>query len=254
MGNGGVRLSVAVLVTCHNRVVMTLRGLRLLLPQLRADDEVFMVDDGSKDGTSAQVRAKFPRVRIIVGDGTLYWAKGMRMAWKKAVEERADWDGYLWLNDDTELRSDAIEKILAENDGARIVVGELENAKGEIVYGVREGRLFTGNCVLVPKTVYEKLGMICGEYAHAWADYDYAMMAREAGIEVKSAGIVGRAEGHPNRPSLSRLDLRGRLRLLNSPKGWNLHDLWLYRRRHWGVWAAILSCLHLVLHVIWGAK
>lgn len=248
-------MKLAVLIASHNRRDVTLGCMSRLLPQLGKDDGVYLVDDGSQDGTAAAVVGlNDKRIKVINGDGSLYWAKGMRKAWEAAFAERQDWDGYLWLNDDTELKPDAIAKMLAVGDGERIVVGELENAKGEIVYGSRPGGLFTGNCVFVPRKVYERLGMICGDYSHAWADSDYAMKAKRGGIGVVSAGVVGKAEGHPNRPSLKGLTLRRRLSLLRAPKGWSLHDLWLYRRRNWGVCAAVLSCLHLVVHVAWGGR
>ena len=247
-------MNIAVLMTCHNRRESTLRCLGMLTAQLSFGEAVFLLDDGSTDGTSDAVANEFPNVRIINGDGSLHWAKGMRKAWEAAVAERQDWDGFLWLNDDTELESDAIAKLLAKNDGEKIVVGELENAKGEVVYGIRDAGLFTGNCVLVPRKVYERLGMICGDYSHAWADSDYAMMAKRAVVEVVSAGVVGKAEGHPNRPSLKGLPLRRRLRLLRDPKGWNIHDLWLYRRRNWGACAAIFSCIHMLCHVLVGER
>ena len=183
----------------------------------------------------------------------LFWAKGMNLAWREAIKDY-EWDVYLWLNDDTVLREDSIAKVLSVNNGEMIVVGELENSKGEIVYGIRRDGLFTGNCVLVPRRVYNRIGMICGEYSHAWADSDYAMQAKRAGVAVVSAGIVGQAEGHANRPSLKGLSLGERWRMLFNPKGWNLHDLWLYRRRNWGVSAAVVSCFHLILHVIGGER
>lgn len=247
-------MSLAALITCHNRRESTVLCLERLRPQLQAEDRVFLIDDGSTDGTSEAVAKEFPEVLIAKGDGSLFWAKGMRKAWEAAVAERDDWDGYLWLNDDTELSADAIQKLLAVDDGERIVVGDLVDGEGDVVYGLRKGGLFTGNCVLVPRKVYERLGMICGDYSHAWADSDYAMMAKRAGIEVVSAGVVGHAEGHPNRPSLKGLSLRGRIGMLRDPKGWNLHDLWLYRLRNWGFLAAICSCIHLVVHVLAGER
>ena len=247
-------MNCAILIACHNRNEATLRCLRSLMPQLDSCDAVFLIDDGSSDGTAATVVADFPSIRVMSGDGGLYWAKSMRKAWDAAIAERQDWDGFLWLNDDTELSSDAIAKILAANDGKKIVIGELENSKGEIVYGMRPGGLFTGNCVLVPRKVYERLGMICGDYSHAWADSDYAMQARRAGIGVVSAGVVGKAEGHPNRPSLKGLSLKDRMALLRHPKGWNVHDLWLYRSRNWGYVAAIFSCLHMIVRVVIGER
>ena len=248
--------SIAVLMTCHNRRELTLRCLRLLMPQLRLEDRVYLVDDGSRDGTAAVVVGlNDKRLNVINGNGWLYWAKGMRKAWEMAlVEKKEDWDAYLWLNDDTELNCDALKRLLAVNDGEKIVVGGLEDASGKVVYGVRANGLFTGNCVFVPRKVYERIGMICGDYSHAWADSDYAMRAKRAGIEIVDAGIVGTAEGHPNRPSLKGKSLLERLALLRNPKGWNLHDLWLYRRRNWGYCAAICSCLHLILYVAWGER
>lgn len=245
-------MKTAVLITCHNRNATTLNCLSRLAGQLHKGDKVFLLDDGSTDGTTDAVTRDFSDVCIVRGDGSVFWAKGTRKAWEVAIAERQDWDGYLWLNDDTELRQDAMAKMLAANDGEKIIVGELENAEGKIVYGTRPGGLFTGNCVFVPRKVYEQLGMICGDYSHAWADSDYAMMAKRAGIGVVSAGIVGRAEGHPNRPSLKGLSLRERLGMLRNPKGWNLHDLWLYRRRNWGYCAAIVSCAHMIAHVVIG--
>ena len=228
--------------------------LKRLLEQSHDGVKVFLVDDGSSDGTANAIRKNFPTVTVVEGDGSLYWAKGMRRAWEVTVSERDDWDGYLWLNDDTELRPDALAKMMSANDGERIVVGDLEDEKGEIVYGLREGGLFTGNCVLVPRKVYKRLGMICRDYSHAWADSDYAMQAKRSGIGVVSVGVVGKAEGHPNRPRLKGLSLKDRWRLLRHPKGWNVHDLWLYRCRNWGYVAAVFSCLHMIVHVMIGER
>lgn len=250
-----MKQKIAIIVTCHNRRAATINCLVRLLSELNDDDGVYIVDDGSEDGTTEAIRGLHDsRLHIILGDGTLFWAKGMRKAWETAIAKRLNWDGYLWLNDDTELRADAIAKMLAANDGEKIVVGELENGEGKIVYGMRPGGLFTGNCVFVPRKVYERLGIICGDYSHAWADSDYAMQAKRAGIGVVSAGVVGKAEGHPNRPSLKGLSLRERIGMLRNPKGWNLHDLWLYRRRNWGYCAAILSCVHMLCHVLVGER
>lgn len=248
-------MKLAVLITSHNRRESTLGCLSRLLPQLGEDARVYLVDDGSHDGTAIAVAdLKDKRINVINGNGQLYWAKGMLKAWEAAVAERNDWDAFLWLNDDTELRVDAVDRMLAANDGEKIVVGELENANGEIVCGTRPDGLFTGNCVLVPRKVYERQGMICGDYSHAWADSDYAMQAKRAGIEVISAGVVGKTEGHPNRPDLTGSTLKEHWKYMKDPKGWNLHDLWLYRRRSWGVVAAIVSCTHLCLHVLCGGS
>jgi GT2 family glycosyltransferase len=216
---------------------------------------VFLVDDGSTDGTFEAVKKGFPAVQAIRGAGSLYWAKGMELAWQMALaHEHVDgkFDGYMWLNDDAMLAGDALEKLMSKDDGQSIVVGNLVDENGKPVYGFNVNGWVNGNCVLIPRGVFEKVGMICDEYAHAWADSDYAMRAKRAGISITGCGVVGTTEWHPLRPGLGPMCLRERWHSLFDPKGWNLHDLWLYRKRNWGRCAAIVSCVHFVIHVLIG--
>lgn len=248
---------MAVLMACHNRRETTRACLRRLFAQTDSPAmDVYLVDDGSTDGTGAAIRAEFPEVRVIQGDGRLYWAKGMELAWRTALsrerEAHAAYAAFLWLNDDTMLLPDALSRLRTADDGRSVVVGSLADASGRAVYGLGVAGVMNGNCVLVPKAVSRQVGVICGDYAHAWADSDYALRVRRAGFPLVSAGVVGTAEFHPLRPSLAGRTLRGRWRLLFDPKGWNLHDLWLYRRRNWNVAFAFLSCAHLVCHVLKG--
>jgi len=245
---------IAILMACHNRRETTLACLRGLFAQTDAGEmDVYLVDDGSTDGTGAAVRAAFPKVRVIQGSGRLYWAKGMELAWWTALaherQERVSYAAFLWLNDDTMLFSDALAKLRTADDGRSVVVGSLADSSGRLVYGLGVAGIMNGNCVLVPRQVFGRVGVICGDYAHAWADCDYAMRVKRAGLPIVCAGIVGTAESHPLRPSLAGLSLRERWRLLFDPKGWNLHDLWLYRRRNWNIVFACLSCVHFVCHV-----
>lgn len=264
------KMKIAVLITCHNRKATTLKGLEslrgaIMLLDVAVGFEVFLVDDNSTDGTSDAVEAWSAKVcvasgkgirmvHLIVGNGSLFWAKGMELAWREAL--KGVFDGYLWLNDDTDLYPLALSTLLLHHytvNADSVLVGELENFRGEIVYGKR-GDLFTGNFVFVPQSVYKRVGIICGDYAHAWADSDYALRCKRNGVSVVSCGVVGRCEGHPNRPSLKGLSLRQRWMMLGNPKGWSLHDLWLYRRRNWGLIVAVCSCVHLMFHVLKGER
>lgn len=244
---------IAVLMTCHNRRETTVRCLRRLLPQLGAGSRVFLVDDGSDDGTGEAVRRLFggSQVRLIPGDGTLFWAKGMSLAWETAAAE-GGWDGCLWLNDDAMLNEDALAKLFAADDRRSLVVGQLVDATGREVYGLGVNGWMNGNFVYVPRRVAMKVGTICGAYAHAWADSDYAQRCRRRGVAIKGCGVVGVTGWHPLRPALNGTSLGARWRLLFDPKGWNLHDLWLYRRRNWTALHAVVSCTHLILKVLFG--
>ena len=82
---------IAALYTCHNRKDKTLSSLGSLQKAYQQSNqkfklEIYLTDDGSTDGTSVEVKRQFPKVNLLYGDGNLFWAKGMRKSWKKALE------------------------------------------------------------------------------------------------------------------------------------------------------------------------
>lgn len=204
--------SIAVLMTCHNRKDKTLNCLKNLLAQeciqeIRMD--IFLVDDGSTDGTALEVSKHYPFVRIIKGSGTLYWCGGMRLAIENAISE--GYDFYLWLNDDTILYNNALinllrtfDKLVVKCKIPPIVVGNLcDPATGELTYGgfVRASRwyplrfigllptsepqrcdVFNGNCVLIPNEAVRRIGNIHPKLIHAKGDYEYALRAGQCGV------------------------------------------------------------------------
>ena len=94
----------AILMTCYNRVGTTLRCLeRLKVAAARIADakfDVWLVDDASPDQTGEKVKAAYPEVNVIQSPGNLFWCKGMRLAWDKAVASGIKYDFYLlptWL-------------------------------------------------------------------------------------------------------------------------------------------------------------
>lgn len=108
------KMRISVLMTCYNRRETTLRCLESLYAQALPEGfsfEVFLVDDGCTDGTGAAVRSAYPEVQVIQGTGDLFWCNGMRLAWDHAAKDNPDF--YLWLNDDVQLRSGALDKLLS---------------------------------------------------------------------------------------------------------------------------------------------
>jgi GT2 family glycosyltransferase len=256
--------TIAFLITCHNRKEKTLQCLQALFSQKGLDAsylfEVFLVNDGCTDGTPEAIRLDFPRVTIIQGNGKLYWNRGMYLAWETAAASK-DFDYYLWLNDDTFLFKNGLETIFKETFLTSIVCGVTKSStKDEATYGGflnKRNRLLTlnggyqnadycnGNCVLIPRYVFEKLGNLDPIFQHALGDFDYSLRARKQGIEIKVAPeFVGLCESHETNPKWrsNSLNILNRLKNLYTPlSGCYPPEFFVFDKRHHGIFAA---CLH----------
>ena len=79
MNGKGNAEALAVIMACHNRREHTLSCLKALKQQSvngKVVVDVYLLDDGSTDGTSAAVKNTFPNVHIVEGDGNLFWNRG----------------------------------------------------------------------------------------------------------------------------------------------------------------------------------
>lgn len=209
---------LAVLITCYNRRDITLACLQALDRQ-NAVFDIFLVDDGSLDGTAEAVKNHYPKVNIIKGDGNLFWVGGMRLAFAEAL--KYNYDYYLWLNDDTLLKSDALSNLLNTHEvlvqrgySDSIVVGSAKDpVTGKHTYGgairskgwlsntfkpVEPGKepkacdTMQGNIVLIPSLVAEKVGNLDSIFRHTMGDLDYGLRARKLGCYVWIApGYIG---------------------------------------------------------------
>lgn len=254
---------IAVLLTCYNRVETTLKCLARLtaiasrMPEAKLD--VWLVDDASPDQTGEKVKAAFPEVHVIQSPGDLYWCRGMRLAWDTAAASGTDYDFYLWLNDDVMLKETAIETLFAEYEAKKgLVVGRFSTDESErdTSFGLvgPTGDWMHGNLVLVSRTVYEKIGPICGDYTHAYGDHDYGLHAKKAGFALTlTKAFCGVCPQQPERyHQFAGKSLKERFALLSDPKGCNIHDAVLFRRRNWGRVMAIVCRIHLFFKALFG--
>lgn len=213
------RPRIAVLMTCHNRRGLTLACLaRLVRQDLFDPTRLYLVDDGSSDGTGAAVRAMLPQARVIEGDGTLFWNGGMRLAWEMAKQQGGH-DFYLWLNDDVALTDDCLAMLVADaqalapRGGAVIVAAATTDPdQATITYGAQRrpradrplrfdlmaangqpqpADTISGNIVLVSAAAEARLGNLSPQFEHIYGDLDYGLRARAAGIPVALASRIG---------------------------------------------------------------
>jgi GT2 family glycosyltransferase len=273
-------ISIATLLTVYNRKEKTISCLGALfasrLPEGYSFD-VFMVDDGSTDGTTDLVKLKFPVVNIIQGDGNLFWNRGLYLAWETATKTY-DYDFYLWLNDDTFLYPNALKEMVdcakVENN-ASIICGTTVSPtnKNKITYGGRINRnnaliipngniqyctYINGNAVLIPRGVYKKIGMNDPVFRHSTGDSDYGLRAIKAGIKISvSFHTVGVCAEHetldpwcnPQVPFIKRWNV------FRTPLGNNPEEFFIFEYRHNGLLKAIFhyftNHLRVFFPVLW---
>ena len=255
---------IAVLMTCYNRVDTTLKCLRRLFAQkipAGYSFDAWLVDDASPDKTGEKVKAVYPQVHIIQGTGKLFWCKGMHLAWCSALRhEVASGERYayfLWLNDDAQLKPDALMNVLSdcEEHGGTIVGRFSSDAReSDVSYGLKDGRFMSGNFVLIPRKVVDMVGIIHDGYHHQYGDYDYGLHILRAGLSLNpSTRICGVCPQQPERYShLTGKNLMQRIRLLWNPRGYDIHDAVLYKFRNFGMFRAMLSGIHVLWIVLRG--
>jgi GT2 family glycosyltransferase len=262
--------TIAVLLTCHNRKEKTITCLRNLYTALAVDNggfsiAIYITDDGCTDGTSEAVLNEFSAMDITVlqGSGSLYWAGGMRYSWTAALKK--DFDGYILINDDTYVYNNVFSDMRIANDysikqfgieGVYIGSTESSNHKNSITYGgsnflnkwklneqrvipngifPQECQVGNANIMFVSKNVVKKIGILSSSYAHAAADYDYTLMAKNLKLPVLvTSNICGSCENdHPvDFHSFKHKSLSQRKKFAYSPNGFHFNDYIEFNKRN----------------------
>lgn len=231
-------MKIAIVLTCFNRKNKTLSCLEHVFLATNKFNEasneskkieisVFLTDDGCTDGTAEAVtkycKEKFP-ITIINGTGNLFWAGGMRAAWKEALKYEGEWDYYLLLNDDTDIDEHCFFTLLEDEEYSQKKYGKNaaisgittdKNNQSQYTYGGRrftnkflgtsielsytgkpqECDLFNANILLVPADIVAVVGIFYSGYVHAHADGDYAQMVLRAGYPtLVSSEVCGYCE------------------------------------------------------------
>lgn len=278
--------NVAVLLTCHNRKAKTIACLESLYqadipPAYHID--VYLTDDGSTDGTSEAVRKRFPGIHIIKGDGNLFWAGGMRLAWKTAIEGKS-FDSFLLLNDDVILYRNFMLNLLETDSYSLTETGKsgiysgatTDDITNEVTYGgsvikqnhflltmqkLNPGQypqrcdLVNANVLWVSGEVVKRIGIFDERYTHGIADYDYSMRAKKKNIPLwLASGVCGVCNHDHGKNWKTGVSLKERILWLKSPKGLAYSEYLFYVKRHFPLYfpySFIMIWMKILFPFIW---
>ncbi|HTM56971.1 MAG TPA: glycosyltransferase family 2 protein [Candidatus Udaeobacter sp.] len=172
---------------------------------------VLVVDNGSRDGSPAALRAEFPEAELLELEENLRFAGGNNAGIRRALAQGAD--AIMVLNNDTEVDPALCEKLmqaLEQNAGpaaatpliyfgpptARIwyAGGHCVPALGFIGHrglraldhgqyrSIERTGYLTGCCIVARREVWERVGLIDERYYIYAEDADWSLRARAAGV------------------------------------------------------------------------
>ncbi|HEV2765502.1 MAG TPA: glycosyltransferase family 2 protein [Pyrinomonadaceae bacterium] len=205
--NAGGAVHLKVVVPSYNRWHEARVALQCLMRSEYQDFEVVLVEDGCTDGTPENCRREFPSVRLLHGDGNLWWSGAINMGVEYALKNGAD--VVVWLNDDNRVepstlgalvesfrrqggRSIVCARVRATDTGAEWTGApppwhpefgawqppSLEDAPEVQVYHPPGGQ-----GVLIPAECFREVGVIDARaFPHYWADHDFHYRAMKAGF------------------------------------------------------------------------
>jgi GT2 family glycosyltransferase len=261
-------IRITCLMTSYNRCENTINAIDKYyssVVEYPHEKKLILVDDGSTDGTSEMVSELHPDVKIIHGDGSLFWNRGMHIAQSVAMDQNIDY--LLWLNDDTELFVDSLQRMIEverrlcrELGSNVIIVGSTKDRNsGKLTYGgytsisrlkpftyervwhetePKECHVMNGNIVLIPIAIARDVGNLDYTFEHAMGDTDYSLRARNLKYNIFVApGYVGFCSNNPviNTYKDCRLELSKKWKLIRDRKGLPIKSWLHFTRSHGGM-------------------
>jgi GT2 family glycosyltransferase len=207
--------NVFVVLPVHNRWEQTRKCLACLDGQTHGNLRIVLVDDGSTDGTRQCVEREFPRVTVLEGNGTLWWAGGVNRGMEHALGKAFPDDFLLILNNDLSFGEDFVAALCRESvergraavvavsvdgrTGKTADTGYLVDWKGvRIVPAHRDSKgpppepdAFTTRGLLLPVPVAAAAGKLREkELPHYLSDIEYTLRIRKMGLPIHRSRTV----------------------------------------------------------------
>jgi GT2 family glycosyltransferase len=193
---------IYILTATYNDLEYTKKFLTSIFSQSFKNFEVFLVDDGSSDGTFEYVTIKYPQVNILRGDGNLWWTGSLNLGLKKILKDASEND-YVWIiNNDCFFNKNILHilyKFAAGLKSNRYIIGSVvKDAKNRIIWdkGVKinwsKMKFSLGGTdalstkgTLYPVGIFKEIGLFDSKhFPHYFSDYEFAIRAKRNGYKL----------------------------------------------------------------------
>ena len=208
-----------IVIPVFNGWPQTKRCLESLRKSSCQDFRVIVVDHGSTDETKLELSTKFPEVKCLLGDESLWWTGATNLGIRQAIAVAAN--PIMLLNNDCYIESDAIGKLLAYSFscGDNCIVAPLTTDKitGKVlnlgyttclllgfpsiriptmdtqkaleIGGLMPTRLIMGGRgVIIPTSIFQHIGLFDEQnFPHYLADHDFYFRCKKARIQLMIA-------------------------------------------------------------------
>jgi GT2 family glycosyltransferase len=215
---------VAILTVTTNAAAHLDAYLEALAGVTYPEWSLWVVDNGSRDGSAALARGRRPGAKVIENGENLGFTGACNRALRE-LRERDDIAYALFLNDDTEVTPGFLEPLIAQADARTMVApktylagqpGILDDSVGEFdwwrgtwkrrVLGHQEGpadryahEVETANlsCLLVPIGAFTEVGLLDDAFFVYYDDTDFCRRARDVGYRLmyEPASVVFHRKG-----------------------------------------------------------
>lgn len=242
----GAAPRVVVVMPSYNRWHEARISLSHLMQSEYGNFEIVLIEDGCTDGTAEKCRAEFPQVRLLHGDGNLWWSGAINMGTEYALAHGAD--AVVWINDDNRVEPETLGSLVQSflRNGSRSIVcsriklidSEEREWRGDPPPWHEDAKSWTapdisgiddlpiahppgGQGVLIPAQCFREIGFADKRnFPMHWADHNFHYRAMKAGYKyfIATKAIVWNKPNERRGAERNIFTLRGSLWLLLSKR------------------------------------
>lgn len=256
-----------VIIPVFNRWHYTKECLKSLNLQENLNFKIVVVDHGSTDETSLQLKIEFPNVIVLKGDANMWWTAATNLGVKYAIKENCS--NVLCLNNDLKVNSTYIQSLIELSvTQPHCLIGstavDIKNNKNVIFKGIKWNKwnasyqslanfksipkayeqtdfyysdLLPGRGTLIPVSAFKEVGLFDEvNFPHYGSDEDFSLRCKKKGYSLivsKNAIVLSVVEA----TGLTKIRSQSKAKYLNeiftsikSPL--NLKRRWLWAKRH----------------------